>query len=412
MKGIFPGYYIVAAGFLVQATYLGAFFSFGIISPELEETFNWERAQISLASSINFVVMGCSMIFMGRLSDRFGPRLVLAVASLLYGLGYILLSKATAVWHLYVFFGILAGIGIGAHDVCTLSTVARWFVKRRGLFTGIVKAGAGVGQLAFPWIVAFLIATFSWRTTSVVIGLVLMMMIFMALVLKRDPALLGLRPDGHAPATAGYRQETRAGDDQESGITLRAALKTRQLWLLALAKLFDFYCLMTIVSHIVWHGIDSGLPKQEAALILFAIGASSIVGRLAVGRVSDQLGSKRAIQASFIFLFASLIFLQSIDNPKLLFAFAVLYGIAHGGFFTASSPAVAEYFGTRSHGVIFGFIVFCGTLGGAVGPPLAGRFFDNTASYDVPFLILTAFSVAGFAVTSQLKPLWNASVRK
>jgi MFS family permease len=101
----------------------------------------------------------------------------------------------------------------------------------------------------------------------------------------------------------------------------------------------------------------------------------------------------------------SFIFLLTIENPKLLFVFAFIYGIAHGGFFTATSPSVAEYFGTRSHGVIFGILVFCGTVGGFVSPPLAGYFFDQTGSYDTPFLILTVLSIIGFVAISQLRPL-------
>ena len=409
MKRIFPGYYIVAASCVVQATYLGAFFSFGILFPEFEAEFGWKRETISWAASLNFLIMGINVIFLGRLTDRLGPRWVLTLASVIYGLGYLLLPQVNAVWHLYLCFGVLAGISIGAHDVCTLSTVARWFVKRRGLITGIVKSGAGVGQSLMPIGVAILIVMFGWRTACVVIGFLLLAMVLVSLTLKRDPALLGLQPDGIELAATETTELNSATSIPEHGISLRQALKTHQLWLLCIGKFADFYCLMTIVIHIVPHGIDQGLAPAAAARILAIIGIVSIVGRIAVGTLSDHFGSKRAIQVCFSLLFASFVFLQWLENPNLLFAFAVVYGIAHGGFFTATSPSVAEYFGTRSHGVIFGTLVFCGTLGGVISPVLAGRFFDNTGSYDVPFLILTAFSVIGFAVISQLRPLAVAS---
>lgn len=409
MKRIFPGYYIVAASCVVQATYLGAFFSFGILFPEFEAEFGWSRETISGAASINFLIMGISVVFLGRLTDRIGPRWVLALASAIYGLAYLLLSQIHAVWHLYLFFGVLAGISIGAHDVCTLSTVARWFVKRRGLITGIVKSGAGVGQSLMPIGIAILIVTFGWRTACVVIGLSLLAMVLVSLMLKRDPALLGLQPDGVELAPNDATELNAPTSIPEHGISLREALKTQQLWLLCIGKFADFYCLMTIVIHIVPHGIDEGLAPTAAARILAIIGIVSIIGRIAVGTLSDRFGSKRAIQACFSLLFASFVFLQWLENPNLLFVFAIVYGIAHGGFFTATSPSVAEYFGTRSHGVIFGTLVFCGTLGGVISPVLAGRFFDNTGSYDVPFLILTAFSVIGFAVISRLRPLVVAS---
>ena len=199
------------------------------------------------------------MIFLGRLTDRLGPRWVLALASVIYGLGYLLLSQVNAVWHLYLCFGVLAGISIGAHDVCTLSTVARWFVKRRGLITGIVKSGAGVGQALMPIGVAILIVMFGWRTACVVIGFSLLSMVLVSLMLKRDPALVGLQPDGVEVAATETTELNSATSIPEHGISLRQALKTHQLWLLCIGKFADFYCLMTIVIHIVPHGIDLSL---------------------------------------------------------------------------------------------------------------------------------------------------------
>jgi sugar phosphate permease len=102
LKRIFPGYYIVAASFVIQGTYLGAFFSFNVLTPDLAAEFGWERATITTALSINFLVMGVSVMFMGRLTDRLGPRWVLALASIIYGLGYLLLSQVQAVWQLYL----------------------------------------------------------------------------------------------------------------------------------------------------------------------------------------------------------------------------------------------------------------------------------------------------------------------
>ena len=98
-------------------------------------------------------------------------------------------------------------------------------------------------------------------------------------------------------------------------------------------------------------------------------------------------------------------FLRLIDLPILLFTFALFYGFAHGGLFTVVSPIVAEFFGMQSHGVIFGTILFFGTLGGAAGPLLCGRIYDLTGSYDLAFTILAALAFIGLILVFSLRPV-------
>ncbi|HIN42532.1 MAG TPA: MFS transporter, partial [Gammaproteobacteria bacterium] len=133
---IFYGHYIVGASMVTQMMYLGLFFTFGVLFPEFENEFGWSRAQISGASSTMFAIMGVLGIAMGRVNDRVGPRILLAVSTVVFALGFILMSRMTSIWHLYLFYGLFCGLGIAAHDVVTLSTVARWFERSRGLMSG------------------------------------------------------------------------------------------------------------------------------------------------------------------------------------------------------------------------------------------------------------------------------------
>ena len=155
---------------VTQMMYLGLFFTFGVLFPEFEKEFGWSRAQISGASSTMFIVMGLLGIAMGRINDRIGPRILLTVSTVVFALGFISMSRMSALWHLYLFYGLLCGLGIAAHDVVMLSTVARWYTRARGLASGLVKTGAGIGQLTVPLIAAFLILLYGWRETSMLIG--------------------------------------------------------------------------------------------------------------------------------------------------------------------------------------------------------------------------------------------------
>lgn len=394
------GYRIVGATSVIQMMYLGCVFSFGVFFPEFEAEFGWSRATISGASSLMFLVMGVLGIVMGRVSDVLGPRVLLTVAAAVFAMGYLLMYRMTTAWELYLFYGLLGGLGMGAHDVVTLSTVARWFIRYRGLMSGIVKAGAGIGQVLIPLAAAVLVSLYGWRQACLLIGVVtLLVMVLAAQVVRRDPTELGLRTlgDENRPDS-----ESRGG---EGGLTFQQAVTTRPFWILCLAKLSDFFCLLTIMTHIIPHGIDQGLAPATAVTVLSVIGGCSILGRILLGSIFDRIGAKRSLGACFMVLLATLILLRFSTDPRLLFVFAPIYGIAHGGFFAIASPSVAQYFGMRSHGVIFGFVLFFGTLGGTVGPLLSGRIFDVTGSYDIAFMALIGFAMFGLLLSSVLRPV-------
>jgi len=396
----FYGYNIVAAGFAIQAVSIGAMFAYGVFFKEFQAEFGWSRATISGASSLAFFVMGAVGILVGRLNDRIGPRILIAAAGSFLGIGYLLLSYMQSPWQLYMLYGLMVGVGYSTHDVITLSTIARWFVKRRGMMSGIVKVGTGCGQLCVPLIATALIAAFGWRYSCFIIGATaLAALVAVAQVMRRDPERAGLLPDNGYGVPAG----TVITAD-EGGLSLHEASRTRQFWTLCVAEFAVFSCLLTIVVHIVPHARDLGLPPANAAAVIATIGGVSMLGRFTMGTVNDGIGGKRSLITCFIILICGLVWLQLSHGAWMLFLFAVIYGFAHGGLFTVMSPMVAELFGTGSHGLLFGIILFSGDLGGAVGPLMAGHIFDLTGSYRLVFLILTAMATVGLILITTLRP--------
>ena len=398
-KKYFYGYNIVAAGAMTQAVCIGAMFTFGVFFKEFQASFGWSRALVSGASSLAFFVMGAGGILAGILNDRIGPRLILTVSGISMGSGYILMSRLNTPWQLYLLYGFIVGIGLSTHDVLTLSAVARWFVKRRGMMSGIVKVGTGFGQLVVPMIATALIAAFGWRSAYLVIGVsVLAGLVAAARFMKRDPESLGLEPDG---GVNGF--DTTLSSQTGSNLSLSEASRTMPFWILCAAEFTIFFCLLTIVVHIVPFGRDQGLSPGTAAGVLSTFGGVSMIGRFTMGAVIDRIGGKRSLMVCFIILLASLLWLQVSSEAWMLYGFALFYGFSHGGFFTVMSPTVAELFGTVSHGTLFGLILFCGTIGGSVGPLLTGYLFDLTDSYRLAFFILIALASVGFALIAFLK---------
>jgi len=397
-KPLYYGYTIVAASFLIQGVTIGGNFAYGVLFKELETEFGWSRATIAGASSASLLVMGFMAALAGRLNDRIGPRWLLTASAMFYGIGYLLFSRMQAPWQLYLVYGLLVGIGLSTHDVVTLSTVARWFARRRGMASAVVKVGTGCGQLVVPLVVAALVAGFGWRTACIVFGAgALLVLASAAQLMRRDPESMGLRADG---ATAGSHPG-HAPPDLHTGPAGRSPL----FWILCCSQTIVFTCLITITIHIVPHATDLGAPRAMAAGVISAIGGISVLGRLAVGGAIDRIGGRRALMACYTALFASLVWLQFASAPWMLFVFAALYGVAHGGFFTVMSPTVAEFFGTRVHGVLFGTILMFGSIGGAIGPLVAGAVFDATGSYHLAFGLLLVMALSGFALVSRLPPM-------
>jgi MFS family permease len=398
-SNLFYGYIIVLACFVFQAIGIGAYVAFGVFFKPLLAEFGWSRAAISGASSMAFLLMGFLGILAGNLNDRFGPRIIMAVTGIFYGTGYFLLSQLHSVWQLYLFFGLVVGIGLSSIDVIALTTTARWFIRRRGIMTGLVKTGTGAGQLFMPLLASLLIADCGWRHAAVYLGIILLVFIIgSGQLLRRDPSQMGQWPEGGTGPPIG-----QAGAS-ESGLSLVEALGSGQFWLICTINFLVVSCLMTILVHIVPHASDIGLDSIKSAGVLSTIGGASIGGRLLTGIAIDRIGSKKTIILCFLLLVASFLWLQVAGGIWMLYLFAVVYGVSHGGFFTLISPTVAELFGMGSHGVLIGIVVCSGTLGGAIGPLVAGHVFDVAQSYQQVFLIMAGVGMAASLLSLFLKP--------
>lgn len=397
------GHIITAACFSIQAVGVGTYISFGVFFTPLMEAFDWSRAAIAGASSAAFFITGLFGMMVGRLNDRIGPRLLMSIAAVFLGLGFALMSQVSTLLQLYLVFGLVFGIGLSAVDVIALTTIARWFSGNRGKMTGIVKVGTGAGQFFIPILASVLIAAFGYRTAFIILGFAAFALLMaIAQFLYRDPDIYDTGQTGTAVPVAPV-SGTVIRPVQTAGIDYSLALKSPRLWLLCLSNLLLVFCLMSIMLHIVPYARDMGIPPHRAAGVLATIGAVSMAGRFAGGLLIDRTGSKRIMILSFILLLLALFWLTRADTLWGLYAFATVYGIAHGGFFTAISPIVAELFGIRSHGGLFGIVVCFGTTGGALGPFVTGLLFDRFLNYAFAFSALILIAAMAFVLMLCLK---------
>ncbi len=396
---VFYGYIILAAGFSIMVIIHGIVNTFGVFFNPLLTEFGSTRAAISVANSLAFFTTGCAAILMGSLSDRFGPRVVLTTCTVFFGVGHLLASQASALWQMYLFF-IVIGIGLSASDVVLLSIVVRWFIKRRGVMSGIMKVGTGMGMMAMPLVASVLISTFDWRNSYRILGaLALVAAIPLAQLVRRDPHEMGLLPDGER------HPDVESPVLVEEGLSFGEAIHTRQLWMICGFYMTLLFCTVSVMTHIVPHAVDLGISQTIAAGIISTIGGTSMPGRLVMGFVGDRIGHKGAMVVCFFILVAVLSWLQVARELWMLYLFAAIYGFNHGGFFALISPMVAGLFGTRSQGLLLGIVIFSGTIGGSIGSVLVGYIFDITGSYQLAFLILLVLAIVGLVLTTLIRPI-------
>jgi MFS family permease len=394
----FYGYFIVGASLLIMLTMWGGYYAFGVFFKPMLQEFGWTKAMTSGAFSLASLMNGLLAVAMGGLTDKYGPRMVMTVCGLLLGLGFILMSQISDVFHLYLFYGLFVGAGMGGSFIPLTSTVARWFVKRRSLMTGIVAAGSGLGTLIGPPVASRLVPIYGWRMSYAILGgITLLVVILSAQLMRRDPKQVGQFPYGANPSGE------VGGNPRVGGFLLREAVRTPQFWLFFTTGFCYGYCVFAIMVHIIPHAIESGISAVHAANVLATIGGFSILGKLLLGRAGDIVGSRRTLMFGFILMSAALICLAPAKMAWMLFLLTGLFGFAFGSIAVSHSPLLAELVGLRSHGLIFGVFGISVSCGGAVGPLLTGYLFDVTQSYQMAFLLCAGISLAGIVFAAFLR---------
>ncbi len=397
--GFFYGYVIVAVSVFILAAIWGTYSAFGVFFKPLIAEFGWSRALTSGAFSLSLFVYGVLSIIAGRLTDKFGPRLVMTLSGFLLGAGYILMSQINTDWQLYVIYGVIIGTGMSGGWIPLLSTVARWFTKRRTLMSGIALSGMGIGRLIGPQVANWGISVYGWRISYIIMGgVVLVIVPLISQFLKRDPTKTGQKPYGENQSEHGLNVES-------GGLSLREAYLTKQFWLLSTISFFLGFSIYLGVTHITPYAIDLGMSPGSAAATLGTIGGMVFIGRIILGHAADRIGNKQIYVTGLGLILVAYLWLVFAKEAWMLYIFAGILGLAMGGGGAAESPLVVDLFGLKSHGFLYGFINLGFTFGSGIGPFLAGYIFDTTKSYQMAFVLCIVASTIGLILIAFLKPL-------
>ena len=385
---LYYGWVIVAACLMISLISYGIQYSFGVFFKPLESEFNWTRIQVSGVFSAYMLLHCILAFFAGSATDKFGPRKIVTFGGFFAGLGLILTSYVSDPWQLYLFYSLMLGLGISTAWTPIVTTTSRWFARRwTGLALGIVSAGVGLGTMILSPVASYLIATYGWNTSYFILGVAAWIIIISsAQLLRKEP-----------PSTVAATPETISSTSQTNfgGFTLKEALRTRNLWLFYVMYILFAICIFVVMGHLVRHAEDINTSSTVAATFLSVIGVGSIIGRIAMGSISDRLGRKTSIIICSIVLGVMMFWLTAIESVWEFYVFSAIFGFCYGGTSPVVAATIGEIFGLAHLGAIYGSVIMVAGFGGAVGPLLPGYIYDVTNSYLLAFILGGVMSLVG-----------------
>ena len=391
MKHPYYGWILVIISACVLMTASFGMFAFGVFVIPLATDFGWGRGAISGAISVSTLMIGPISIIAGRLNDRHGPRILVTVSGLFTGIGFLLLSRINSLWQWYLVNMLVRGFG-GSFYPPVMTTIPRWFTKKRGIATGIATAGFGLGGVISPIIAQWIISAYDWRQSFVFLGLVTIVTVIpLAQFLRHSPQRVGLKPYGEDVAAENYERLASIG----RSYSFKEAIKAKRFWLYGLILMCYYTTLQAVLVHVTPLTIDAGIPVMTAASMISVIAGTSIIGRLSMGFIAEKVGTLLSLLLSLVMAVLALTWLLFSETSWTFYIFAVIFGLSYGSVVTLETLITAELFGLSSLSIIYGGIVFFTAVGIALGAPLAGIIFDVTGSYDIS--LLTCISIVTLA---------------
>lgn len=361
--------------------------------------------------------MGILSPVVGFLVDRVGPRRLMLFGWSMFGLGFLLTGRINSLWAFYgAFLIITLGMSFGFFLVMN-TTVANWFIRKRSRALTIISAGMASSGMLVP-LLAFLVGQFGWRTSLMVVGVTLWAVgLPLSLVMRHKPSQYGLLPDGETgrmldgEAGVPSTEPSKKAIEPDTGtsaisFTAREALKTRAFWILAVISFFQQIGMGSVSVHIVPYLESIEIPTAIAATTVTGMTICSLIGRLALGFLGDFMSKRYLIAIAFalqsigLFLFSII----AIDKVWLIVLFLLTYAPGYGSVIPLRPALQADYFGSKSFGIIAGLMMIVSMFGGLSSPVVAGWIFDITGSYRLAWRLFALIIAPAIPLILLAKP--------
>ena len=385
---------IAIAGVLLQVA-LGAVYAWSVFRAPLTKQFGWSVSEVTFTFTISIFVLGIAAFFGGLWLNRKGPRIVAVTGGFLYGLGVFLASFADhRLWWLYLSYGIIGGAGAGLSYIVPVAVLVKWFPDRRGLITGIAVGGFGAGALVTAPVATHLIQSVGALPTFAYLGIALLVVTVVTGYFMQNPPE-GWKPEGWAPTAA------QASQRSSHDYTLGEALRTWQWWAHWLLLFLNTSAGISVISQ------ESPLFQQLAKVS--AVAAASMVGVVSIGNAlgrvfwawaSDSITRRATFMVMFLAQAVLFWTLPSISSAAAVTLVAFVILMCYGGGFGTMPAFVADYFGSKNVGPIYGLMLTAWGFASAFGPLLIAYMQQASGVYRGALHV-----IAGIMAVSVVLPL-------
>jgi OFA family oxalate/formate antiporter-like MFS transporter len=401
IKKIFYGWWIVLACFIIGLYVAGiTFYGFTAFFEPLIKEFGWSYTQVSFAASLRGLEMGVFAPLIGLLVDRLGSRKVIFWGVITVAFGLFLLSSTRSLAMFYAAFLLLAFGAGGCTSVVTMAVVANWFDKNVGKALGVMASGFGASGLMVP-IIVWLMEAYHWRSTLMILGLgALALGVPLSFVIRNKPEPYGDFPDGKVTGGRILKEEIRPSKDR---ISFRQVLKNRSFLFLNLTEAIRMMAVSTLVTHVMPYFSSVGISRSKAGLVAGAIPLFSIIGRLALGWLGDVFEKRYVMALAFGLMSVGMLIFCYVQIEWIILLFLLLFPPSFGGTMVLRGSILREYFGRDSLGKMLGIVMGSASIGGIIGPTLAGWVFDVWGSYRFIWIAFSAFTAITIIMVLKIK---------
>lgn len=397
--------YLVALGGILLHLMIGSVYAWSVFTGPIAKQTGWALSSVTVAFSIAIFFLGMSAAFMGRVVERFGPRLTGTVAAILYGSGILLTGLAVQIDSLpllYLGYGVIGGLGLGAGYVTPVSTIIAWFPDNRGLATGMAIMGFGFAAMLTGPVAQQLIATIGLVATMYLLGAVYMVIMLGAAQVIRKP-----RPH-EVPAADLAKSVSLTG----KAMTANEAVKTpafRYLWLMFFINITCGIGLVAVASPMAQQ--QTGMSAATAAMMVGVVGLFNGFGRLAWATLSDLIGRPLTYTLIFVVDVIMLVGILTVGSP-LLFGIALcLIMSCYGAGFSVIPAYLGDVFGTKQLGAIHGYVLTAWAAAGIVGPTLLSFSEEYFHNYTVSLILFVLLELLALGLSIRIRREFKATAQ-
>jgi len=384
---------VIVAGIIGNAC-CGAGYAFSVFKKPLIAVLHCTDPQATLAFSLSVVFLPVGMLLSGAIAKRRGPRIVIAVGGVIFGMGMFLAGFSGSLGWLYVTFGLMVSLGQGMSYGTIIATAVRWFPDRKGLASGLVVSALGIGTLIVAPVARELITSVGVLDTLRILGAAIVIVIGTASLFITDP------PKGYAPVVA---QGPLAEQTNEVG--WQKMLFRPLFWMLFVLYVLGAFTGLMIISHASDIAQKmTGLTATAASFVVGMLGAANSAGRLFWGGISDRIGRFTALAAMCGITAVVMLLLPGLALYKagLIVAY-LLIGLCYGGCLGTFPSLCADSFGSKDMAVNYALLFVAFGVAGVMGPRVGAVLLERTGAYTTAFALTAAIAAAGMILSLSLK---------